>query len=118
MNSKDFTRENGMPPPVNNDSPWTAGGVVLAVMATAVLMALGSALNGYDEGKNAELQALADAERNALAQPATVAQVRAAYEAGQADAMAAVKTKPQGVALAQACLALGAVDGGLRGVAP
>lgn len=34
--------------------------------------------------------------------------VRAAYASGQRDAMDAVRTKPEGIALAQACRAMGA----------
>ena len=108
MNSKDFTRENGTP---DAASPWTFGGLVMGAVVCAVLLALFAQLDAYDEAASAELQALALAERQRLTEmdqrPATLGQVRAAYEAGQADAMAAVKSKPQGVALVQACLAMG-----------
>lgn len=109
MNSKDWTRENGTPPEV--DSPWSWGGLAMALVACVVMLGLGSVLDAHDEAADAELQALADAEmrqRTTDATPATLAQVRAAYEAGQADAMVALKEKPQGVALVQACLAMGA----------
>ena len=79
------------------------GGVLLTlIFVVAILSAYAIAAHG-DERSDAGVEQAAALERKRMAmQP----ELLRAYEAGMADAMEAVNGKPEGMALAQACLVM------------
>lgn len=76
---------------------WFMGAV--AALAIACVTSVAARL---DEISDASVISAAQAERKHMAMEPRVLQ---AYEQGMADAMASVKGKPEGLALAQACAA-------------
>lgn len=93
------------------ESPWTMNGLVLSALGVAggiaalfALLMLSTALDQRAEVEQQQLMQLTKTERTSQALPTNLMQ---AYERGLADAMESLNGTPQGVALAQACLAAG-----------
>lgn len=94
-----------------DESPWSLKSLALlgagAVAAIFCLFAMAMLTNAIDQRAEVEQQQLLQltkAERTSQALPTNLVQ---AYERGLADAMESINGTPQGVALAQACLAAG-----------
>lgn len=93
-----------------------AGDLVLgAVFAVAVIGCIALA-QADDDRADAELERIALAEHVRLTQErrADHQSRMAAYEAGLTDAMASMRSTPQGVELVQACMALKQLDREVR----
>ena len=85
--------------------PFWHGRLFVAIFVSLFVVAL--AITGQlDEKSDASVLRAASAVRDKAALARLHPQVLAAYEAGMADALESVKETPDGVALAQACLAL------------
>lgn len=94
-----------------SESPWSLNGLALTAIGIAAgiacLFALAMLTNVIDQRAEVEqlqLMQLTKTERTSQALPTNLVQ---AYERGLADAMESINGTPQGVALAQACLAAG-----------
>lgn len=77
--------------------------VILGVLFVLALLSAYTIAAHADQQSDASVERAAALERKRLAMKP---EVLAAYEAGMADAMEAVHGQPEGVALAQACLAM------------
>ena len=84
---------------------WIANGLAIAAMLVFVCGIYALAMHADDRDAQ-KTEAYARAEQERIAMPAKVAQ---AYERGLTDAMEALRDTPDGVALAQACMARGGV---------
>jgi nitrogen fixation-related uncharacterized protein len=87
--------------------------VAVAVLMSVAIVGFFLLASHFDQVDDLELQNLADQERQLLdlqqrAMLDVQRQKLMAYEAGATDALQAMRETPQGVALAQACLSLGA----------
>ena len=94
-----------------DESPWSLKSLLLSVVGVAAaiaalfaLLLLAAALDERAENDHRRLVQLTKAEHTSQALPTKLAE---AYERGLADAMESINGTPQGVALAQACLAAG-----------
>lgn len=94
-----------------SESPWSLKGLALSAIGVAAgiaclfaLLMLSTALDQRAEVEHLQLMQLNKTERTSQALPTNLMQ---AYERGLADAMESINGTPQGVALAQACLAAG-----------
>lgn len=93
------------------------GDIVLALVFALCLFCAYALAQRSDEEADAELQRLAAIERAELSRRVQVSQAQrslSAYEAGLTDAMEAMRDTPQGVQLAQACMALQHNSAGAR----
>lgn len=88
-------------------SPWTWGSFFMVLLGLGFvfgMLMLASAADEKAESDHKKLAQLTKSEQVIQALPTKLAE---AYERGLADAMESVNGTPQGVALAQACLAAG-----------
>jgi len=85
-----------------------AGDLVLGLVFTLAVVGCIALAQADDAAADAELAQLAAAERAELARQQRLDHMNrmAAYEAGMSDAMDAVRRTPEGLALAQVCMAL------------
>lgn len=84
--------------------PWRLDNLLLSLLAIGVVLGLYMVAAGMDDRAEEREIAYALAARERLAMPSKVAQ---AYERGLTDAIDALRDTPDGVALAQACMAAG-----------
>lgn len=85
--------------------PWRFNDLFMSMLAVGVVLCLYMVAAGFDQRAEAQQAAYARAETERLAMPQKVAE---AYERGLTDAIEALRNTPDGVALAQACMAQGA----------
>ena len=114
MRSRLLFRENGHVIRTRRRSllSWLQDVVGFVGLAAVVVLLYGwgLAVDQRAGDSDALMEARAFAQGRALADADHATQVRDAYEQGLNDAMRSVRDRPEGVALAQACLAL--ADGG------
>lgn len=87
-----------------SESPWSWGSLLLTALVLSFLCGAFLLASAADEKAEADHNRLTKAEQVSQALPTKLAE---AYERGMADAMESINGTPQGVALAQACLASG-----------